>query len=147
MSEGEQELRMAIAAVARSRAPQTVFLRRLRGEPLLMAIAPGELERTVILVVARFGDDVESVAASLRTAFGLPDAQAHVAALIGAGLSPEVIGEIRGSSPRTVYNQINGKDGMKARLRQKDFAADDLSAISKLVGKIAAMSRAITRKS
>ncbi|MGR0185540.1 helix-turn-helix transcriptional regulator [Azospirillum aestuarii] len=147
MSGTGPELRAAIATVASSRAPRMVFLRRHRGDPLLMAVAPGELERTVILVVARFGDDAESVAASLRAAFGLPDAQAHVAALIGAGLSPEAIGALRGSSPRTVYNQINGKDGMKARLRQKEFAADDLSAISKLVGKIAAMSRAITRKS
>ncbi|WP_188262200.1 helix-turn-helix transcriptional regulator [Azospirillum tabaci] len=147
MREAGPELRTVVAAVVANRQPQTIFLRRHKGDPLLMAIAPGALERTVILVVARFGDDAESVAASLRAAFGLPDAQAHVAALIGAGLSPESIGALRGSSPRTVYNQINGKDGMKARLRQKEFAADDLSAISKLVGKIAAMSRAITRKS
>jgi DNA-binding CsgD family transcriptional regulator len=134
-----------LAACAGRKEPAIVPLRRPgAGDPHLLAVSPGASAGTAVLAVAAFGEDQEEIRSALGRTFDLTPAEAHVTALLGAGLSVREIADARSVDPGTAYNQVKG---IKARLRRSGFAAAGLGDITSLVMRIAAITRAsLTRQ-
>lgn len=111
---------------------------RSASSAILAAVSAGSVSGTAVLAVSRFGEDAESLAESIRQAFGITPAEADTMANIGLGRSVSQIAEDRNGAEKTVYNQIQR---IRASLKRSNFAADDLASIAGLVVRIAAITR------
>lgn len=119
--------------------PYIVPLRRPCGKtPHILSVSPGESSGTAILVISRFGENIDAVSEALKQGFNLHQAEADVAARLGAGMSVKEIANDRGVTERTAYNQVQS---LKKSLRRSQFSAGGLPDITNLVMKVAAITR------
>ncbi|MBP2232498.1 DNA-binding CsgD family transcriptional regulator/PAS domain-containing protein [Azospirillum agricola] len=102
---------IAAAAFGRPSARQVAMcLPRQRGEPHVLSVSRGvgALLGSAVLIIAPILLDVGTLASILYRDFGLTQAQAEVAAHVGAGLSPDEAAEALGKSRDTARTQLKG---------------------------------------
>lgn len=137
-------LRHAVQSVASGVVPAAyVPIRRVRQDPLIMAISAGQSPGTAIIATARFGEDLSEVGAAVRQALGATPAEAEALVGIGAGETVAEFSDRHGLAPSTIYRRV---DDAKKKLRKHSFAAPDLAGIASLVTGIAAITRAPNRR-
>ncbi|MFD1627587.1 hypothetical protein [Azospirillum griseum] len=99
----------------------------------VMSISSGWLSGTALLVVSL---PEHANADVLRQLLGIGSAEAAVAALVGAGLSPAEIAKARSTTEVTVYTQIRN---LKEKIRKLGFPVSDLVGLSKLISRISSV--------
>jgi PAS domain-containing protein len=133
-------LKHAIRSVATGVVPAAyVPIRRVRQDPLIVAISVGQSAGTAVIATARFGEDLSEVGSAVRQALGVTPAEAETMIGIGLGESVADFSRNRELSAGTVYRCI---DDAKKKLRRSSFVSPDLTGIARLVTGIAAVTHA-----